>query len=424
MRYSILVLLGTVVLSAPSSGETLTEALQMAEASNPRLEAGRTDTKLAVEALEAARAAGRTTVSITGSGGFETLDTNRDFAFNTGDRPIANLQLEAAKPVYTGGRIRAGIRSARAGIDAADATLEALRQATWLETIRAYVNVGANRETVRIRYNNVELLDEQVRAARDRFEVGVVTRTDVALAEAQLEGARAGAASAEAQLEAAIADYVAITGVVPGELAPPPPLPPLPETFDAALATTLAANPELEAARERVRQANEAVEAARANGRPTLEIVATAGGQQTFNDDVRDTSVAGLVRGQIPLWTGGQVASDVRSALLTVERARLDVQALERDLRAELAAAWYGYIAAERAAEASIRQVEAAAIAFDGASQELAVGTRTTLDVLQSEQNLLEARLSRVNADRDTQIAAYRLLQVMGALNSGLLGLG
>lgn len=416
--------LASLLLFAPQAvGETLEEALRLAELNNPTLERGRADNALAEEGLEAARAAGRTTVSLTGQAGYESVDSNRAFAFNNGDRPTANVQLEAARPIYTGGRIAAGVRSAEAGIDAAEAAFEQLRQSIWIETISAYMNVRADRETVRIRKNNVALLEEQVRAARDRFDVGVVTRTDVALAEARLEGAFAGVASAEAQLEASIAEYTAVTGHPPGDLAPPPPVPRLPEALDGAIITALETNPELQAARERVRQAREAVSAAKAGRRPQLEIVGQAGGQQDLSEDTRDTEVAAIIRGNIPLWTGGQVASEVRSARLREHQARLEVQQLEREVRASIAAAWYGYIAAERAITASQRQVEAAEIAFDGATQELAVGTRTTLDVLDSEQNLLEARLSLVTAQRDAQIAAHRLLQIMGVLEAGYLGL-
>ena len=116
------------------------------------------------------------------------------------------------------------------------------------------------------------------------------------------------------------------------------------------------------------------------------------------------------------LFQGGLVSSQVRSAKLRREQARLQVQAAERDLRANLAAAWYGFEAAKRAIEASERQVEAAEIAFNGAQQELSVGTRTTLDVLDSEQDLLNARLALVNAERDANLAAYRILTLTGQL--------
>jgi outer membrane protein len=413
-------LIAALALSGNAGAETLYTALRMAEASNPELASGRTDAELASEALEEAHARGRPTVSVIGSGGFESLSSNRETFFDsgqTGDRPVADLQLEAAKPVYTGGRIRAGIRGARAGIRAADGQLDAVRQSVFLRTITAYMDVIRDREAVAIRENNVSVLREQVTAARDRFDVGVVTRTDVAQAEARFEGARAELASARAQLEASAANYEAVTGARPGELTPPPPLPPLPDGFETALETARTQNPSLEAARDTVVRANEAVEEARAAGRPQVEIVGRAGARQTFDNDFRDTEVVGLARATVPLWQGGLVSSQVRSAKLRRTNARLEVTRLERSVRAETTSAWFAYQAAERAITASQRQVEAAEVAFDSAEQELAVGTRTTLDVLDTEQDFLNARLALVTAERDAYVAAHRLLSAMGVLD-------
>lgn len=408
--------LGLVAVPALAHAQSLDETLALAELTNPRIEVGRAEAALAEEALEEARAQGRTRVTIGASAGYESVDTNRAFAFNAGDRPVGSANIEAALPIYTGGRVAAGIRAAKAGIDAADQSLESLRQQTYLQAVRAYMNVRSDRDALAIRQNNVELLREQVRAANARFDVGVVTRTDVALAEARLASSLAGEAAARAQLEASEADFQAVTGVAPGDLPPPPPIPNLPDSLEAALAIALETNPGLEAAREQVRAANEQIEAAEAEGRPTLEIVGSAGGQQDWDQDIYDTEVRALARGSIPLWQGGLVNSRVRSARLRRDRAQSEVDAAERDVRAAIASAWYGYIAADRSIEASRRQVEAAEIAYEGATQELGVGTRTTLDVLDSEQDLLDARLSLVTAERDAQIAAHQLLQAMGLL--------
>ncbi|MCI4646499.1 MAG: TolC family outer membrane protein [Hyphomonadaceae bacterium] len=423
MRVSKLVMMTVASLAAVGLAEaqSLDEALALAELSNPNLDVGRTQAEIAREALEEARAQGRTRVTLGGTAGYESADSNRIFALNSGDRPLATAQIEAARPIYTGGRIPAGVRAAKAGIDAADARLEAVRQDLFFDTITAFLQVTAARATVDIRENNVRVLDEQVRAATARFDVGFITRTDVALSEARLAGALAGLAAAEAELERGSAQFESLTGVYPGALGPLPPLPALPQDFEAALAELLEFNPNLLAGREDERAASEAVRVAEAGGRATIEIVGRAEGQQDFDQDVHDTAVSALARGSIPLFQGGLVSSQVRSAKLRREQARLQVQAAERDLRAALAAAWYGYQAAERAIEASERQVEAAQIAFNGARQELSVGTRTTLDVLDSEQDLLDARLSLVNAERDAHLAAYQILALTGALSRDIL---
>ncbi|MEO0816640.1 MAG: TolC family outer membrane protein [Pseudomonadota bacterium] len=415
-RALITAVMGLMLVPGAALGQSLDETLALAELGNPALDVTETDARIAREALEEARAQGRVNVTLSASAGYETTDTNRLFTQQVGNRTLGTAQLEASVPIYTGGRISAGVRAAEAGIDAADARLDFQRQSIYLQAISAFLNVRAGRATVDIRENNVRLLEEQVEAAQARFRVGFITRTDVALAEARLAGARAGLASAEAQLEGFEADFEAVTGVAPGDLGPLPPEPILPADFDVALATLLETNPQLAALREDVRAAEEAVDIQAAAGRPQLDIVGTAGGQQDFEDDLYDSSVSAFARGTIPLFQGGVVNSRVRSAKLRREQARLQVQAAERDLRAALATSWFGYIAAQRSIEASERQIEAAQIAFDGAKRELSVGTRTTLDVLDSEQDLLNARLTLVQAERDAQLAAYQVLQAVGEL--------
>jgi len=207
-------------LSAPAGAQTLTDALDQAYAQNPQLEVQRVTTKIAEEQLAQAKAQSRPQVTLSGGVGFESVESsiNNPFATQLGQRPSANAQLQATKPIYTGGQINAGIRQARAGVGAANEQLSAARQDLFLQTVTTYVDVLRDRETVRIRENNVEVLDQQVRAAQDRFDVGEITRTDVALSSARFEGAKANLAGAEAQLESSIAAYTFLIGDVPGDL--------------------------------------------------------------------------------------------------------------------------------------------------------------------------------------------------------------
>jgi outer membrane protein len=218
--------LSSLMFSAPARGETLPEAVAAAFATNPQLEIERYRTDIARSNLDLARSSGLPQVNLSASGGYQSIDTNAAFAFGLGDQSLASTQLQAVQPIYTGGRIRAGIRRAEAGIDSADRTFDAARQDLILDVVTAYVDVRRDRETVAIRKNNVDVTGEQVRAAQDRFEGGVVTRTDVAQAQARLEGARAALAGAEAALEGSAAFYQFLTGQLPGDLGEPPPFPP------------------------------------------------------------------------------------------------------------------------------------------------------------------------------------------------------
>ncbi|HRI99292.1 MAG TPA: TolC family outer membrane protein [Hyphomonas sp.] len=411
--------LSALMAAGPAGAETLQEAIASAFETNPSLQIERYRTEIARENLGLARSAGMPQVSLSAGGGYEYVDTNSIVTFGTGDRPIASAQLQATQPIYTGGRISAGIRQAEAGISAADRSFDAATQDLILDVVTAYVNVRRDREAVAIRKNNVDVTGEQVRAAEDRFEVGVVTLTDVAQAKARLEGARAALAGAEAALVGSEAFYQFLTGLAPGVLASPPPVPPLPASLEAATAEGIANNPSIEAARQQLRAAGAGVDVAQSQGRPQISIVGTAGVQETFGDDSRrDTNVSAVAQGRIPLFTGGAVKAQVNSAKLQREQARRQVDALETQVRAQVAQAWFGYSASLRAIEASQRQVEAAEIAYEGAKEELAVGVRTTLDVLDQEQQLFEARLSLVAAERDAYVAAHQLLRATGNLGS------
>jgi outer membrane protein len=424
MRVKYRYLLGSaaiaMVAGMPAAGETLDEAIASAFATNPQLDLQRYETDIAREGLEQARSGGRTTVNVSGSAGYEYVDTTptSPFVFGLGDRPIASAQVQAVQPIYTGGRVSAGIRQAKAGINAAKSQFDAAEQDLILQVVTAYVDVRRDREAVAIRKNNVDVTGEQVRAADDRFEVGVVTRTDVSLANARLEGARAALAGAEASREASEANYQFLTSLKPGELAPPPPVPPLPASLEDAVAVALDGNPDIEAARHSERAASEAIEVARAQYRPQINLVGTAGVQETYGDVTRrDTSVSAVAQGTIPLLSGGLIKSQVSSARLRRDQARNQIDVLERQIRAQVAQAWFGYDASLRSIEASSRQVDAAEIAYEGAKEELAVGVRTTLDVLDQEQQLFEARLALVQSERDAYVAAFRLLRAAGELD-------
>lgn len=401
----------------PAQGETLSDAISAAIATNPQLGIQRQQSDLAAESLEQARAQGRTTVDLSASAGHQYTDTTAFFGFNLGDHPIVSAQIQATKPIYTGGSIAAGVRQAKAGVEAANSQYDAAVQDLILNVITAYEDVRRDREAVIIRENNVEVSNEQVRAAQDRFDVGVVTRTDVSLAQARYEGTRASLAGAEASLEASIANYVVLTGMMPGELAPPPPIPQLPADLEEAYQIALDSNPDLEAARHAERAANEAIKAAKGQYRPQVAIVGTASQQKTYNDGQRDTSASILAQGTIPLFSGGLIKSQVKSARLERDQARQQIDLLQRQIRSQVAQAWYGYAAAEKAIEASARQVDASEIAYEGAKEELSVGLRTTLDVLDQEQQLFEARLALVEAERDAYVAAHSLLRAIGQLN-------
>lgn len=425
LSYMAALMVACAAIQVPTaSGETLQDALVSAYRSNPDIQSRRSATAIADERINQARAQRQPTVDLFGSYVYESIDSNRPFAFNLGDRPVASAQLEARLPIYAGGRIGAGIRQARAGANAADAQLEAATQSLMLDTITAYVDIIRDRRVIEIRKNSIDLLGGQLTASQDRFDVGDVTRTDVALSEARLEGGRAQLAAAEAQLEGSLALYALLTGLEAGPLAPVPPAPPLPASFDEAVAIAVSDNPGIIASRHAEEAAREAVKVASGALKPEVSAIAQAGVQEYHTDGFTDTSFVAGAQARIPLFQGGLASSQLREAKLARSQAQTDIAYSERIVRANVARAWYGYEAAQRAVEASDRQVDAAEIAYEGAQEELQVGFRTTLDVLDQEQQLLEARLARVSAERDRYVAAHQLLAAMGRLTPDNLGIG
>lgn len=411
--------------AAPAvSAETLRDALAAAYLNNPQLDAQRTSSSIAEERINQARAQRLPTVDVFGSYVYESIDSNRPIAINLGNRPVATAQVEARLPLYTGGRIAAGVRQAQAGSLAADAQYESAAQSLMLDTVTAYVDILRDQQIISIRENSLELLGGQLTASQDRFDVGDVTRTDVALSEARLEGGRAQLAAAEAQLAGSLAFYTLLTGLEPSKLQPVPPLPPLPQTQDEALAAALASNPDIDAARFAERAAREGISVARGALRPEVSAIAQAGVQEYHTDGFTDTSVVAGAQARIPLFAGGRNSSALREAKLARSQAQAQITLIERALRANVARAWYGLEATQRSVQASQRQVEAAEIAYEGAQEELSVGFRTTLDVLDQEQQLLEARLALATSERDRYVAAHQLLAAMGQLSPEQMGLG
>ena len=262
------------------------------------------------------------------------------------------------------------------------------------------------------------VLTQQLQAARDRFEVGEITRTDVAQAEARLSGAQAQLSAAQAGLAASRAAYERVVGSAPVDLVEPEGLPSLPETYNDAVQTAINYNPTLLGAQFNEAAAQQGIRIARGARLPDISLSATASEtrESDFSGPERGT---GTLRAQvsIPLFTGGLNNSRVRSALAQRDEQRLLSVATRRQVTEQVTNAWNNYLAAQAVIESSREAVRANEIAFDGVEQEAFVGLRTTLDVLNAEQELLNSRLELVRAERDLYVASYILLQSMGFLD-------
>lgn len=409
---------GLTGLTGPGHATSLSDALVAAVNSAPELASGRADVKVLSEIAVQARGAGRVQVS-----GLANLELE----FNNLSRPQfpVVMQLDVVQPLYTGGQVENATEAAETRITAQEAALQATEQTILLTAITAYTDVRRDRVLVSLGKNNVRVLSEQLRAARERFDVGEVTRTDVAQAEARLAAARSALAATEGALRSSEEAYKRTIGVYPDELDPLPPLPDLPESIDEALSIGMRNDPTVQAARLERRATGFDVRTAIGALLPQVELQGQVQRFDTINNEVFGATSSASVGLQvtIPIYSGGINYSNVREAQAAVEGASADIDTALRNTAQLVGDSWADLEVANASIRAGKLEVRAARIAFEGVQEEAKVGARTTLDVLDAEQELLDARGGLVASRRDEYVAAYSLLFSVGKLTVDHLGL-
>ena len=352
------------------------------------------------------------------------LSSGGSSSFNNTDLDTLQYGVEATQTIFAGLTNWNSIRQAKAQVRAGAAQLYGVEQQVMLEAATAYLDVIRDQSVLELRNNNVRVLTRQLEAARARFDVGEVTRTDVAQAEARLASARAQVFNAQAQLAASEADFESVIGFPPGELIDPPAAPATPPSLDEAHAFALDNAPAVIAAQEAERASQHGVSAAYGRLSPQVDAYASYsyGENQQFEDDSTEETAIG-VRASIPLFAGGANYSRIRQARRTNTSDRFRVTEAMRTSRQQVIASWTALEASRATIEAASSAVSANEIAFEGVRQEAQVGARTTLDVLDAEQELLNARVQLVTAKRDEEVASYTLLAAIGALTPERFGI-
>ena len=328
--------------------------------------------------------------------------------------------LNAKWLLYDFGRSDLQTEALKKTILATRQSLVSIEQNVLLRAVTAHMNYRRSVEFVSLRSANVELIKQELRAAQDRFDVGEVTRTDVALAEARLASARASLAGAQGDLAKAAAEYHAVVGRKPGDLATPSSLPELPTEVSAAISNARAHHPELTRVQHEVAAAELALKASQLTYRPRFE--ADAGVSNVDLDGPLTRSLSLTVSG--PVYSGGAIASASRSAMAQRDAKRAGLHVVGLEVEQAVRNAFVVLEVARATGEATDRQIEAASVAFRGVREEASLGARTTLDVLNAEQELLDARVSRISTRIDEQVASYSLLAAMGKLTATELDLG
>ena len=423
---------GTLVaalMAGTASADTLREALVAAYRTNPTITAQRealraTDTTVAI-----ARAAGRP--QVTGSVGLNrNLTRSGVIAQTQGNDKNISLTggVDLSLPLFNGGRVRNSIRAAETRVEAGRATLRAIEGDLFTQAVAAYMDVIRDRAIVELNANNVKVLSTNLEATQDRFQIGDLTRTDVAQSEARLQIGRSQLATAEGRLASSEATYRQIVGNPPGVLAPPPPLPPLPNSAEEAVRIALTNNPDLIAISRQAIAAGYDVSIARAARLPSLSAVASGDylNQVTGSTNGLDrsgTATSVGLNASIPLFQGGLPAARIRQAQAQEGQVLEQVVGTERAVVQAARAAFATYEAAQRAIAAQTVAVQANQLALEGNRAEQSVGTRTIIEVLNAEQELLNAQVALVTAKRDAYVAGFQLLNAMGQAEAQDLGL-
>ena len=417
-----------LALPAAAAGDTLLEAMAKAYVANPQLEAQRARLRATDEGVPQALSGWRPTVTAKGSAGFGQFNSKRRstalpdsgrFNESTESRSPASVRLEAVQPLYDGERRTAGLRAAKHRVSSQRARLLAVEQNVFLNTGLAFMDVVRDQAVVELTVNNVTVLRRRLQAARDQFEVGEVTRTDVAQAEARLARAIAERVSAEGRLETSRASYQRVVGELPDRLETPPPLAGLPQTKEEAIEAASRDNPEVAAASFDERAALDDAKAIRSELLPRVNLVgavshaADSSGRGTRNNDI---SVSATV--SVPLYEAGNVTSRRRAAMETASRLRAVTEDRRRVAIEQAVRAWESLASARAGLVSRFTEVRASEIALDGLQQEAEVGTRTLLDVLDAEQDFLDARVNVVRTEQAEAVASYQLAAATGRLTA------
>ncbi|MFN4239060.1 MAG: TolC family outer membrane protein [Erythrobacter cryptus] len=406
--------------AGPAAGETLREALASAYGTNPTLEAARANQRAIDEGVPIARAQGLPSLNLTA--------THTEFirqsanAFTAPERNLG-VQAQALVPIYSGGAVRNAIAAAKERVEAGQADLRNTESVVFSQVVAAYMDVLRTEALTMLAANNVAVLKTNLEAAGDRFQIGDLTITDVAQSRARLAVAEGDLRQAEANLIAARETYIRLVGRPASGLEAPPPLPGLPDTLEEAIAAALAHNPNLEAARLRAEAAGFDTKAAGAGRLPTLglfvngqysDFFGTLGGPVAAQFVQRETTANAGVRLTIPLFQGGLPAARQRQAGARESAALEDVIAAERQVIAETRSTFANWQAANQVIKSAQAAVEAAELSLEGVRAENSIGNRTVLDVLNAEQELLQARVQLVTARRNAYVAGFSLLALMG----------
>lgn len=418
--------------SVGAGADTLFIAMEKAYVTNPTLNAARAGQRVVDELVPQALSGWRPTIGVGGevnrvssSQGVEipTADGIEDSVI-TNNATSGSLAIELTQPVFSGFRTVEGTKAAEARVDAGRQGLLESEQQVLFNVVQAYMDVYAGRQIVVLRKQDVAALQEQVKASNERFAVGEITRTDVAQAEARLAESESALVDAQTKLARDVAFYIQMVGNEPGKLSYPK-VTKLPKSMQSALDTAGEINPRLLAQSFVEVAAKSDVGVARSGLLPSagLTAAATVESPDLAQDD--NSQQAALIGASfsMPLYEAGLVYSQVREAKQRASQRRIEVIEIARDVRKAVVQSWNAYVGLGQIIKNTRTQVRAAQLALDGVQAEYQAGTRTTLDVLDAQRELVFAQVLQVTAEKNRVVAGYQLLASIGHLTASHVGL-
>jgi outer membrane protein len=427
-------LIGSLIaalMAGTAGADTLRDALVSAYHNNPTLTGQREALRATDATVAIAKAAGRPQLSATAG---LNRDLTRSGILDYGTRgPTLSVGADLSYPLFNGGSVRNQVRAAETRVEAGRATLRAVEGDVFVLAVSAYMDVIRDRSVVELNANNVRVLETNLEATQDRFKIGDLTRTDVAQSEARLQLGRSQLAIAQGQEAGSEATYRQIVGREPGQLAPPPPLPPLPASAEEAVQIAISNNPDLLAVTRQAVAAGYDVRVARAGRLPTVSGVLSntyvneLGGVDPLFPGIPSPATGSQTTAginlRLPIFQGGLPAARTRQAQAIQGQLGEQVIGTERAVVQATRSAFATYQAAQKAIQSETVAVQANELALEGARAEQSVGTRTVLDVLNAEQELLNSQVALVSAKRDAYVAGFQLLNAMGMAQAQDLGL-
>ena len=431
---AVSVLLTALAGPAPVLAETIEGALVRAYQDNPQLNAQRAQVRVTDENVPQALSGYRPKVTATASVGIQTTDVLTTAGGNAanvvrteskGVNPPRSAGVTVTQTLFNGNQTANRTRAAESQVSGAREGLRYLEQQVLFAAAQIYMDYLRDSATVEVNKSNVRVLEQTLKQTRDRFNVGEVTRTDVAQSEAQLAAGRTLEQQAEATLTATRANYRRIIGNEPTNLAPGSPVDRfLPGTLPAAVDLTLIQNPQVTASMFGIDVSFLQVKVNEGALLPTITFQAAV--TQSYEQSMtiyRSFGASAVAQASVPLYQGGAEYSLIRQSKETLAQQRLALEQTRDQTRSDTVSAW-GQLQSSKAQVASAQaQVTASEIALNGVREEAKAGQRTTLDVLNAQQALVNARINLVNAQHDRVVNSYKVLGAVGRLAPQVLGL-